>query len=607
MDLDKERRDIERMIRQHVNRPITRCTDDEVSTALNEIGSNAPILGRALIRSNIANLFSRYLCISTQRHGIIKSKFADLQIPTDVSLPQYLMSKFDEYGDRVAMVDAVSNHSYTYRQLKDFVRRCGSGLVKSGFKHGDVCALYQPNMPEFSIASYAVASIGGVISPINPTFTVVELSRQLDHTDAKWIITIPSCVDKAKEAVKRVWNIKGIYVVGDEGVDGCKPFSTLMRDDGSAFPTGIKINPKEDLVILLYSGGTTGLPKGVMITHHNIISNIEEMNVPRGLRIESGNDVIVAVTPFFFAGGFILFLSRGLHLGCKLITLPVSIPEQEMILRCIEEHKATSIIITAAYLQFLAKDPLVDKYDLSSVKYILVGGAPCASEVIESAKRRLSSKNKEVIIRQGYGQTESSGIVTLASPSKELPPDSVGILIPNTEAKVVSLETGEILGAGEDGELCFRGPQIMKGYLKNEKATNETLVDGWLYTGDIGYYDETGHFFVVDRSKELIKYKGFQVSPAELEGLLLTNPDIQDVAVIGLPDEEAGELPKAFVVPKSNKLTPEDVIKFVEENVAPYKKLSGGVEFIHKIPISGSGKKLRRDLRDKEMERIGKK
>ncbi|XP_077991029.1 uncharacterized protein LOC144445364 [Glandiceps talaboti] len=551
-----------------------------------------------------AQVFSRYLCISAQKHGIVKSKFPDLQIPSDVSLPQYLLSKFEKYGDKIAMVDSDSNHSYTYRQLYDFVRRCGSGLVKSGFKQGDVCAFYQPNSPEFFITLYSVASIGGVLGPVNPTFTVDEFSYQLGDTDAQWIITVPSGVDKAKEAAKRVGNIKGIYVVGDEHVDGCIPFSTFMKDDGSAFPTNIKINPKEDVVFLPYSSGTTGLPKGVMLTHHNLISNMEQTTKPESISINSDNNVNLVLLPFAHIGGFSYVMTRSLLEGYQIIIPPLLLPGLEVVLRHLEEHKVTTMGTPSLYIQHLTNDPNVDKYDLSSLKHIGVGGAPVSSETIESAKRRLSSHNKELIIQQGYGLTETTGLVTVCSLLDDCPPGSCGLLLPNTEAKVVDLGTGEILGAGEDGELCVRGPQIMKGYLKNEKATNETLVDGWLHTGDIGHYDETGHFFVVDRLKEVIKYMSVQVAPAQLEAVLLTNPDIRDAAVIGVPDEDAGEVPKAFVVPKSDKLTPDDVIKFVEERVAPYKKLRGGVEFTDEIPKSATGKILRKFFKAKEMERI---
>ncbi|XP_077991036.1 uncharacterized protein LOC144445371, partial [Glandiceps talaboti] len=550
-----------------------------------------------------AQVYIKNFSFSAHRYGIVKSKFPEVQIPTDVSLPDYVMSNFDEYGEQVALVEGLSNQSYTYRQLKDFVRRCGSGLVKSGFKHGDVCALYKPNSPEYFLSFHAVASIGGVVTTVNPSYTVDELAYQLEHADAKWLVTVPDSIDKAKEAAKRIPRMKGIYVVGDESVGGCIPFSTLMKDDGSSFPTDVKINPMEDVVVLPYSSGTTGLPKGVMLTHHNIISNIEQMKLPGLLHMQSGVDVVLAVLPFFHIYGMVVVMSCGIQQGGKVVTLPKF--EPELFLTTIQDHKVTSGFLVPPLVVFLAKHPMIDNYDLSSLRDVLSGAAPLGAGTVDTAKKRLSSKKGELVVRQGYGLTETSPVLTLCSLHDEFHTASTGLLLPNTEAKVVDLETGDTLGVNEDGELCFRGPQIMKGYLKNEKATSEMVKDdGWLHTGDIGHYDETEHFFVIDRCKELIKYKGYQVAPAELEELLLTNPDIQDVAVIGLPDEEAGELPKAFVVPKSDKLTPEDVIKFVEAKVAPHKKLRGGVEFMELIPKSASGKILRRILRAKELDRM---
>ncbi|XP_077994454.1 uncharacterized protein LOC144448174 [Glandiceps talaboti] len=550
-----------------------------------------------------ARLFVRYLSISTHRHGIVRSRFPDLQIPTDVSLPQYVMSNFEKYGDQVAMVEGLSNRHFTYRQLNDLVGKCGSGLMRAGFKQGDVCALYKPNIPEYFLSFYSVASIGGVNTAINPASTVEEFVYRLQNAEAKWIITVPSCVDKAKEAAQRVANIKGIFVVGGENSDGCIPFSKLMEDDGSAFPTGVKINPKEDMVVLPYSSGTTGLPKGVMLTHYNIISNLEQMRISGMLKLDSGLDVIISVVPNFNIAGLVLVLASGLHQGSTLVTLPTFEPEPAVLLKCIEEHKVTSLYAVPPLITFFAKHPMVDNYDLSSMKHIGSGAAPLGARTVESAKDRLSSNIRDLVIRQGYGLTESSPLLTMCSLHHEFDPASVGMLLPNTYGKVVDMETGEILGVGQVGELCFQGPQIMKGYLKNENATREMVKDDWLYTGDIGYYDETGHFFVIDRCKEVIKYRGFQIAPAELEELLLTNQDIQDVAVIGLPDMETGEVPKAFVVPKSDKLTSEDVIKFVEENAAPQKRLRGGVEFINNIPRSGAGKIMRRVLRARKFER----
>ncbi|XP_070579481.1 uncharacterized protein [Ptychodera flava] len=564
---------------------------------------SSPYLGQlALIKSNIAKLTSRFISISANRHGIIKSKIADVQIPTDVSFPQYVMSDFDKYGDRVALVEGLSNQSYTYRQLKDLVRRCGSGLVRAGFQPGDVCALYKPNSPEYFISFYSVASIGGTVTTVNPLYTADELANQLNHSNAHWLVTIPAFADKCIEAAEKVSHIKGIYVVGDENISGCTPFSTLMKDDGSAFPTNVTVNPMEDVVALPYSSGTTGLPKGVMLTHYNLIANVQQLIAP-GLLDLGERDVLLGVLPFFHIYGLVVVLALGLRQGTKLVTLPQF--EPEAFLRTMQDHKVSMAFIVPPLAVFLSKHPMVDQYDLSSISQFLCGAAPLGAGTAENVRNRFG--HGDLIIRQGYGLTETSPVLTLSSVHEDFHVGSAGMLLPNTEGKIIDVETGETLGLRQDGEFVVRGPQVMKGYLNNIKATSDIIdADGWFHTGDIGHYDETEQFFIVDRVKELIKYKGFQVAPAELEELLLNMPDVQDVAVIGLPDEEAGELPKAYIVPKSDKVTEEDIMKFVEGKVAPHKKLRGGVEFIDQIPKSPSGKILRRVLKVKELQRMEK-
>ncbi|XP_070575435.1 uncharacterized protein [Ptychodera flava] len=544
----------------------------------------------------------RYSNTSTVRHdsGVIKSKYADVQIPTNVSLPEYLMSDFDKYGDQVALVDGLSDKHYTFRQLKELVRSCGSGLVRHGFKPGDVCLLYKPNSPEYFVSINSVSSIGGVVVTANPLCTVDELVYFLKSSDASWLITAPGFVEKAVEAVTRVNNIKGIFVIGDETIDGCISFTKLMKDDGSAFPSDVRVNPTDDVAALLYSSGTTGLPKGVMLTHYNFIASLQQLKAPGFLKLNSDEDVLPAVLPFFHIAGLLAPLFLGLKQGVKLITAPKFDPET--FLRIVQEYKASRLYLVPPILVFLAKHPLVDHYDISNVSEIGCGAAPAGPATIKAVRKRLGRKNLPV--RQVYGLTECC-LVTCLTTHEKFEIGSVGTLTPNTEGKVVDVETGEILGVGQDGELCFRGPQVMKGYLNNIEATQKTIThDGWLHTGDIGHYDEKGHFYVVDRLKELIKYKAFQVAPAELENLILSMQGVRDVAVIGLPDDEAGELPKAFIVPASDNIKPEDVIKFVEGKVAPQKRLRGGVEFIEEIPKSASGKILRRVLKALELERL---
>nr|XP_006819574.1 PREDICTED: 4-coumarate--CoA ligase 1-like [Saccoglossus kowalevskii] len=434
---------------------------------------------------NITSVYGRanvrWFRATAYASGILKSKLPELAIPTDVSLAEYVMSDFDHHGDSVAMVEGVSNKSYTYRQLKDLVHRCGSGLSKAGFQQGDVCALFKPNMPEYFISFYSVAAIGGTITTVNPLYSADEFMHQLNDCKATWIVTSTDNSDKAKDAAKKTTHpVKGIYVIGDECVGGCIPFTDLMKDDGSAFPTNVQINPMEDVVALPYSSGTTGLPKGVMLTHHNLIANIEQMKSPGLLDFKAG-DTLISVVPFFHIYGMAVILSNGLKLGTKLITLPKFEPEQ--FLQTIETYKVNHGMLVPPLMVFLAKHPLVDQYDLSSLEFVLFGAAPIGGDVINAVKKRL--KNDTLFFRQAYGLTETSPIATMCSAHHDFHIGSVGLLVANSDAKVIDTKTGETLGVGENGELCFRGPHVMKGYLKNEKATKATLKDGWLHSGDL--------------------------------------------------------------------------------------------------------------------------
>ncbi|XP_070537614.1 uncharacterized protein [Ptychodera flava] len=557
----------------------------------------------ARVTSSVLQPRVRRFTASSQTKGIIKSQFDDVQIPSDQSLPECVMSNFDLFGDQVALIDGVSNESYTFRELKNLVRRCGSGLVKSGFVPGDVCALYKPNSPEYFLSFYSVASVGGIVTTVNTMYTVGELRSQLEDSNAKWLVTHPSLIEKAKEAANDLPTLKGIYVLGDDNIPGCSSFSKLMTDDGSAFPKTVNINPREDVVFIPYSSGTMGPSKGAMLTHYNFIAGVKQSTIPGYFKYQPGLDVLPGLLPFFHIYGMAAILSAGLYQGAKVVTLPNF--EPDTFFGALHKYKVTRGMIVSSLLVSLTKHPNIDKYDLSSLVEILSTAAYISQATLTEAKRRIGNEN--LFVRQGYGLTETLG-VTMTSSLEEFCPGSVGKLVPNTEAKVIDVDTGRILGAGEDGELCFRGPQIMKGYLNNEKATRQTITeDGWLHTGDIGHYDEAGHFYMVDRLKEIIKYKGRQVAPAELEKIILSIDGVQDVVVVGRPDEEAGELPKAFVVPKSETITTQDIVNYVEENVAPYKKLRGGVEFVDQIPKTASGKSLRRVMKDRELARADRK
>jgi len=374
------------------------------------------------------------------------------------------------------------------------------------------------------------------------------------------------------------------FVFGE--AEGATPFAELMKSSGQL--PEVTINPREDMIAMPYSSGTTGLPKGVMLTHYNMVANICQTD---GLEPINENDKLIAVLPFYHIYGMGVILNISLYHGATVVTLPRF--DLEQFLKTLQDYGVTRAHLVPPILVALAKHPMVDKFDLSKLGRITSGAAPLSADLAQAVATRLNC-----IVKQGYGLTETSP-VTHINPDDHIRPGAAGMLIRNTECRIVDLESGADLETNAQGEVWIRGPQVMKGYLNNTGATEITIdPEGWLHTGDIGYVDDDGFLFVVDRLKELIKYKGYQVAPAELEALLLTHPAIADAAVIPCPDEEAGEVPKAFVVLKGD-VTADEIMAYVAERVAPYKKIRR-VEVIEQIPKSLSGKILRRVLVEKE-------
>ncbi|XP_077977727.1 uncharacterized protein LOC144433294 [Glandiceps talaboti] len=523
--------------------------------------------------------------------GIYQSTLPHVNIPDDMSVPQYVLQNFDKFGNREAMIDATTGRSYTFPQLKELVYRCASGLTMEGFKQGDTFAVYLPNVAEYFFIFNAVQLVGGAVTTVNPLYTADELVNQLRIAEPRDIITLPILADKLKEVAKRIPSIKNIYVTGE--AEGCKSFSSLLENDGSRFPQNVTIQPKTDVGVIPYSSGTTGIPKGVMLSPFNFIAALQQLSIPGIIKL-SEEDTVLAFLPFFHIYGM-AFMNHALMQGARLLLIQGFEPEN--FLRTIQDHKATYLPIVPPVALFLAKHPMVEKYDLSSVNTILYGAAPISPDIPEIV---VSRTNPNVLMKPIYGMSETAATyIGYGNDHKVWPKGSCGVLVSNMVAKIVDIETGEILPIGETGNLLTRGPQTMLGYFKNKQATDEAIdSEGWLSSGDICYIDEYGHLHVEDRLKELIKYKGLQVAPAELEAVLISHPEIQDAGVIGIQDEEAGEIPKAFVVTKSKKLSTEEIYKFVEGKVAPFKKLRGGVEIVDEIPKSQSGKILRKLLKD---------
>ncbi|XP_060074047.1 uncharacterized protein LOC132553785 [Ylistrum balloti] len=530
--------------------------------------------------------------VFTQKDGenIVTSPYADLELP-NVTFTEFVFSQLDDHKSPVSLVDCTTGREQSAAQLKDITVRVASGLTRLGYKKGDKILIFARNCMEYPVMFLACGATGIILSTANPIYTPSELARQLKHSRSIAIVTLPTMLETVRKALESdpevKQNIKHVISIGE--AEGCVPFSLLTEDDGKAFPENVDLNPMTDVLTLPYSSGTTGLPKGVELTHHNLVANL--IQCIRGpMKLDPRTECLMGFLPFYHIYGMVPVQLGAICLGTKLVVMPKF--EQESFLRAIEEHKVSYMHIVPPTVLFLAKSPLVEKYDVSSLKTLVCAAAPLGIGLTEETRNKLN-----VDITQAYGLTECSPLTHYDTyPGKE---GTIGQLVPNTEGKVVDIETGQSLLAEQTGEILVRGRQVMKGYLNNQKATDEMVVDGWLHTGDIGHYDNEGYFIVSDRMKELIKYKGYQVAPAELEALICTHPKVEDVAVIGVEtDEGQGEVPRAFVVPKTNcQLKEDEVSQFVQEHLSPYKWLRGGVELTDSIPKTASGKILRRQLK----------
>jgi acyl-CoA synthetase (AMP-forming)/AMP-acid ligase II len=427
---------------------------------------------------------------------------------------------------------------------------------------------------------------GGVVTGASPGLTVGELAGQLAASGARVLVTVPALAERAVAAAE-VAGVPEVYVLGT--APGATPFGELT---GHPYPpVRLPIDPDRDLAALPFSSGTSGRPKGVELTHSALVTNVRQGQAALDFRED---DVVVAVAPFFHALGGNLLLPATLAGGGTVVTL--SRFDLADFLRVIQEHRATLAIVVPPIVLALAYHPLVDSYDLSSLRAVGVGAAPLGAEAEQRCAERLGCD-----VNQGFGMTEASALIA-AGPLDRPRRGSTGRLVPGTEARIVDPDSHADLAAGRTGELWVRGPQLMRGYRHDPAATARTVdADGWLHTGDLCYVDEDGYLYVVDRLKELIKYKGYQVAPAELEHLLQTHPAVADAAVVPRPDPDAGEVPVAHVVLRG-PATAEELLAYVAERVAPYKRLRA-VRIVGSVPRSPAGKLLRRVLA--EAERAG--
>ncbi len=509
------------------------------------------------------------------------SPYADVPL-TDHSITERVFAGLVNRPDEVVLTDGITGATLTAAAFMDQVRRLAGGLAAAGFGKGSVIALMAPNMPEYCVVFHAVAWAGGTITTLNPTYTAAEVKHQLNDSQATMLITVPAFLETARAGAAGT-GVGEVVVIG--AADGARSLDALT---GTPLDAQVPVDAATDIVVLPYSSGTTGLPKGVRLTHRNLVVNVDQILIAADFR---AGEVAAGFLPFFHIYGMTVLMNLHLAGGGGVVTMPrFDLP---LFLQICQDHKARRMWIVPPVALALAKHPIVDDYDLSGIEQVFSGAAPMGADLSDAVAARL-----DCICLQGFGMTELSP-VSHVSPARAARAGASGLALPSTDCRIVNIETGEDMPAGERGELWIRGPQVMQGYLNSPQATADAITpDGWLRTGDIAIIDADGYMSVVDRLKELIKFKGFQVAPAELEATLVAHPNIADAAVIGLPDDEAGELPIAFVIATDPAPSVEDIKAHLAKTLSPYKQVHQ-VNFVESIPKSASGKILRRVLRDR--------
>lgn len=517
-----------------------------------------------------------------------------------VPVPDFVTEHFLSYGDKVCTVDFATKRSYTYTDYLARISTVAKLMSMKGVKEGTVVNIHSPNLIDYGVLVAAITSLGAVVSPSNPLYQPRELAHQLRDAKCSFVITIPMFKESVMAAAKEVDGaIKDVWVIGE---DSGNWIFAPAKDKPTGPIKSVDMDPSEHLFALPYSSGTTGLPKGVMLTHTNLVANVQQCVASAEHNVGINKDsAVISLLPLFHIYGKMFNLTTQ-RVGATSVVLQKFDPMQ--FLQAMQDHKITFAPLVPPIINFLARHPVVSKFDLSSLQTVFSGAAPLDAETQHLLEKRFPHAK----VLQGFGMTESSPVTHVPIRDKAVT-GSVGRVVPNGEYKIVD-EHDTMLAAGPDhvGELCFRGPNVMRGYVNNPTATASTIKNGWLHTGDLAYRNEAGDVFLVDRLKELIKVKGLQVAPAELEGLLLQHPAVADCAVVGTPDERSGEVPVAFVVRKSDEAsqsTSDDDIKaFVASKVAEYKQIAKIVA-AQEIPKSAAGKILRRVLKEQLKQHQG--
>ncbi|MBM7571980.1 AMP-binding protein [Aquibacillus albus] len=538
---------------------------------------------------------------------------------------------YDEKPLQAFLKESASNHpnvnalyflgkELTYQELFQQSQQLASYLQALGLTKGDRVSIMLPNSPQAVISYYGVLLAGGIVVQTNPLYKERELAYQLKDSGSKIIICLDLLMPIVSKAKKQtsvehviVTSIKDylpfpknvIYpiiqkkqypdLVKPKKTDSIHPWTYILKNQGTSFkeyPT----DPKNDLALLQYTGGTTGFPKGVMLTHYNLVSNVQMCKIWLDEN-KAKQDIVLGVLPFFHVYGMTTVMNYSLVTGSKMVLLPKF--EVEDVLKTIDKQKPTIFPGAPTIYIGLLNHPKLKDYNLSSIEACISGSAPLPFEVQDKFQKITGGR-----LIEGYGLTESSPVTHANFLASDTVQGGIGVPWPDTDAKIISMETGEALEAGEAGEIVVRGPQVMKGYWNNPEETEQALKDGWLFTGDIGYMDENGCFYVIDRKKDMIIAGGYNIYPREVEEVLYEHEAIQEAVVAGIPDPYRGETVKAYVVIKEGyHLTEEELDQFTRKNLASFK-VPRIYEFRKELPKTAVGKILRRTLIEEEKLKI---
>ncbi|KAI8321217.1 acetyl-CoA synthetase-like protein [Martensiomyces pterosporus] len=538
--------------------------------------------------------------------AVFASRLPHLSIP-DTNVVEFVLSECEKARGPAhqVFVDSSTGRSLTASELKSYAFRFAAGLRSSiGLAAGDAVAVFALNSINFPVAAYGIVASGAVCTPANPSYTPRELAHQLSDSKCKAIVVGDGLMQTVKEALALTEHAVEHVLLMDESNSRCEGsiFNVMSEDDASPFGNGQPPSFATAPAYICYSSGTTGKPKGVVLTHRNMIANAMQINSLKELDLpkdpsQDQFDTFLGLAPFCHTYGLSYVLHSSVSLGGRVVVMRSYTFDK--FLKAVQDYRISFGYLVPPIVCALSKDPRVGQYDLSTMKTILSGGAALSPTLIETTEMRLHGTR----VVQAYGMTEMSPAITMLATSHSNP-ESIGILLSNCESKVVD-DDGNELGAGVQGELCFRGPNVMPGYFNNPGAT-QAIFDssGYLHTGDIGYVDKDGFFYLTDRKKEIIKFKGFQVAPSELEGILAEHPDIEDAAVMSVYDDnQATEVPKGYFVLKNrgsgdDSARAQAVVDWLHARVANYKKLRGGFSIVDHIPRSPAGKIIRNSLRN---------